>query len=124
MNTWQRQGGEVFLYFLFLVGSRGFGAPVVTVKVPGSASPYLSGMPSGTICCAGDSAPAQSPALASGLTLTSGAKLIFSVSGSVDTLGGQPTEPPDGSGCTGGNGENGIAAVAAPGNSLLGVFLD
>src|SRR5205085_8639539 len=76
-------------------------AGAVAVSVPGSANPYLAGMPGGSTCCAAaggvpDSAPAQSPVQVTGLTLTPGMVLTFTASGSVSFSGGTPTDSPDG----------------------------
>ncbi|HXJ83748.1 MAG TPA: VCBS repeat-containing protein [Candidatus Methylomirabilis sp.] len=109
----------------------------MTVSVPGSANPYLAGMPPGSTCCAADdgvpdSAPAQSPVQVFGLTLTPGTVLTFTVSGSVSFSGGSPTDPPDGSvfntldtfGLDGTPSSNGIAGMLAPQDALVGLFLD
>jgi hypothetical protein len=95
-------------------------------SVPGTADPWLAGMPDGATASYGDVAPAQSPVLVSGLTLTPGETLTFSVSGSVNNSPGPSGLGPDGSGFYGhGPGaENGISNIVAPLNSLLGVFLD
>src|SRR5438876_94162 len=69
--------------FTFLVGILGLsivtGAALGNSIVPGSGDPYLAGMPSGTLCCSGDSAPAESPVQVLGLTLIPGTALTFSV---------------------------------------------
>ena len=91
--------------------------------VPGSANPFLAGMPIGTTCCSGDSAPAQSPVLAPG-TLTPGTSLTFVVTGSVDHTGATPTLSPDGSGLFSTSSNNGIAGANWPIDALVGVFLD
>ena len=109
----------------------------VGVTVPGSANPYLAGMPPGSTCCASsggapDSAPAQSPVEVPGLPLTPGTVLTFSVSGSVSFSGGVPTDSPDGGvfntidtfGLDGTPSSNGISGMLAPQNSLVGLFLD
>src|SRR5262249_31579183 len=72
-------------------------AQSVGVSVPGTANPYLSGLPNGTTCCSGDSAPAQSPVRVTGLPITPGSALTFSASGGVDFAGGAPAQGPDGS---------------------------
>lgn len=94
--------------------------------VPGTADPYLAGMPNGTACCGGDTAPAESPVLTPGLVLTPSAVVTFSVTGSMNVGGGTPSDPPDG-GSFYGNGagaNNGIAAANIPLDALVGVFLD
>ena len=105
------------------------GAPVlaqvvVVPSVPGSSNPFLAGMPNGTLCCSGDSAPAQSPVQVTGLPVTPGWRLTFSVTGSVDNTGAPPTLPPDGSGLFSTVSNDGIAGATWPINALVGVFLD
>src|SRR5687768_11281294 len=105
-----------------------------SVSVPGTANPYLAGMPPGATCCAGetgpDVVPAQSPTQV-GLPLTPGTSLTFNVSGSVSFLAGQPpVDPPDGggffdtAGVPGTPSSNGIAGMNAPVNALVGLFLN
>jgi hypothetical protein len=73
-----------------------------------------------------DSAPAESPVRVTGISLGAGATLIFEVSGSVNYTEESPaTDSPDGGSCFGGTPRaNGIAAINAPVNALVGVFLD
>ncbi|HME68244.1 MAG TPA: hypothetical protein VKM54_00010 [Myxococcota bacterium] len=94
--------------------------------MPGTANPYLAGVPNGTLCCTGYAAPAESPVLVTGLALTAGEALTFKVTGSTNYGGGLPTDPPDGGGFygSGAPAANGIAAINAPLDSLLGLFLD
>ena len=105
------------------------------VSVPGTANPYLAGMPTGSTCCGGetgpDSVPAQSPTQVTGVPLTAGAGLTFNVTGSVSNDSGHPpVDPPDGGGffeLAGGPGtpsSNGIAGMIAPVNALVGLFLN
>jgi hypothetical protein len=62
-----------------IVGS--FGAQAeASILVPGTANPYLAGQPSGTPCCDGDSAPAESPVLALSGSL-GGDTLTFAATG-------------------------------------------
>jgi PEP-CTERM motif len=65
-------------------------------SVPGTSNPYLAGMPSGSACCDGDSAPAESPVYAG--PATAGETFTFTdVTGRVTNYGGvRPFEPPDG----------------------------
>jgi hypothetical protein len=58
------------------------GAQAHDVKVKGTANPYLAGQPAGTMCCRGDSVPAESPAPALN-NLQAGETLSFSTTGSV-----------------------------------------
>src|SRR6185503_15888018 len=76
--------------------------PVVSLAggpntIPGSANPFLAGMPGGSTCCSGDAAPAQSPVFAAFIA-TPGLSFTFTVTGSVDHTGATPTLSPDGSG--------------------------
>jgi hypothetical protein len=94
-------------------------------NVPGTSDPWLGGMPNGSVASSGDSAPAESPVLISGIT--AGSTYTFTVSGSVNNAPG-----PSGLGPDGGifyphfdGAQNGIATlINAPINSLIGVFLD
>jgi len=98
--------------------------------VPGTADPWLAGMPVGATASASngypaDVAPAQSPVLISNLPLIVGNLLTFNVSGSVNNVFSPSSSTPDGgSGVYHFNGaENGISNIFAPVNSLVGVFL-
>jgi hypothetical protein len=106
------------------------------IHVPGTASPYLAGLPIGTLASVGaedppDVAPGQSPVLVADLLLQPGTSLTFSASGHVSHC-------PAGSFCFGlsdpdgargqvtshwGGPEHGIADVVAPFDALVGVFL-
>src|ERR1700677_2334506 len=103
-----------------------------TYSVPGTADPFLSGMPSGSTCCSGDVAPADSPVYAG--AVTAGSTLTFtSVTGSVSYAGGVPSDPPDGDSSYlidtpayegGALAINNIAGyMNMPVDALLGVFL-
>ena len=98
----------------------------VTIPVPGTSNPWLAGMPNGSTASFGDVAPAQSPVLVTGITLTAGSALSFSATGLVSNGPGQPIDGPDGgiviSHLIGA--ENGIADATAGANSLIGVFLN
>ena len=104
------------------------GAPAaaqpVAVSVPGTSNPYLSGMPNGSTCCMGDSAPAQSPVQVTGLTLTPATALTFSAAGGIDFQGNPPSSGPDGSFIFTTASMNGISGATWPANTLVGVFLD
>ena len=91
--------------------------------VPGTSNPFLAGMPNGSACCSGDTAPAQSPVFAAFIA-TPGLSLTFSVTGSVDHTGASPTLSPDGSGLFSTSSANGIAGANWPVDALVGVFLD
>lgn len=96
------------------------------VIVPGTANPWLAGMPDGSIAGDGfDTAPAQSPAQVP-VVLADGMMLMFSVTGSVSNSDSASGLSPDGAGFISREPgtENGIANVIAPISSLIGVFLD
>jgi hypothetical protein len=99
-------------------------AQIVIPSVPGTANPYLSGMPNGSTCCSGDSAPAESPVQVTGLTLVPGSSLTFSATGGVDFAGGVPGSGPDGGFIFTTSSSNGISGATWPVNALVGVFLD
>lgn len=100
-------------------------ADSVSFTVPGTSNPFLSGMPNGSTCCSGDSAPAESPVLVTGITLTTGTALTFTnVTGSVSYTGDTPTGTPDGAAPISSGPTNGMASYIAPIDALLGVFLD
>jgi RHS repeat-associated protein len=92
----------------------------------GTADPYLAGMPDGSIADAGDSAPAVSPLEVPGLTLVGGDSLMFTSpaggvrENAIDLLNGA-----DGGFITihTAGALNGISAIEAPVDSLVGVFL-
>ena len=98
----------------------------VTVRVPGTANPYLAGMPNGARSSFGDSAPRQAPILVP-VSLSGAVAVTFSVSGATAHVPGCPPgcDPPDGGGLTRhqDGAENGISQIAAPFDSLIGLFL-
>jgi hypothetical protein len=104
------------------------------VVVPGTSNPFLAGMPNGSTCCMGDTAPAESPVLVTGISLIPSTGITFTnVTGSVNNNGGTPTSPPDGdpsilvttAAFEGGNqSPNNIAGfINTPVSALAGVFL-
>lgn len=104
----------------------------LSVDVPGSADPWLAGMPDGTTASSSpissgiSVAPKQSPVLVS-KPLTAGSTLTFAVSGSVNYKSVTPQNTPDGDLTIASHtaaAENGISNVSAPRNSLMGIFLD
>jgi hypothetical protein len=109
-------------------------AYAAVVTVPGTANPWLAGMPGGSeIIFEGttDTAPAQSPTPVSGISLAGGAVVFSNATGGVFNIPGNCCDPLDGGVFQGQafidhevGAENGIAAIRAPINSLLGVFLD
>jgi hypothetical protein len=111
----------------------------VTVTLPGTADPWLAGMPLGATASGNhpapaansvDFAPGQSPAEVSGLPIVPGELLTFNASGLV----AHGNVPPD-SGPEGGEAgreaivfhlagaEHGISDIISPFNAVLGVFL-
>lgn len=101
------------------------------VTVPGLADIWLAGQPPGTVLNGGyptsDVVPTNSPVLAStGLNMTAGSFLTFSVTGTTD-YGGCTSPSPDGAGACGVGPSGpafGIASFNGPLNSLIGVFVD
>ena len=103
-----------------------------TVVVPGTSNPFLAGMPSGSACCNGDTAPAESPVYAG--AVTAGTTLTFTgVTGGVSYAGGTPTDGPNGNSgylidtlaYEGVSTINNIAGFTnAPADALVGVFLN
>ena len=98
--------------------------------VPGTADPWLAGMPAGSTASASNGYPAdvafaQSPVILSDLPLIVGNLLTFNVFGSVNNTPSPSSLTPDGGSITYHfNGvENGISNISAPVNSLVGVFL-
>jgi len=115
-----------------LAGSHGAQAANVNVTVPGTSDMWLAGMPDGATN-GSDSAPAHSPVLVGGLTLIAATPVTFTnATGGVLHTPGCSTSAPF-SGCNpidgttffdhSGGDQNGIAALRAPINALLGVFL-
>lgn len=100
-----------------------FGEPAL-VAVPGTADPWLAGMPDGT--SASDSAPLESPPQVVGISIVPRTALTFRVAGTVtnDFSIGDP-HPADGYGSTPHNAgaQNGIGDIVTPFVSLVGVFL-
>lgn len=103
-----------------------------TYSVPGASNPFLAGMPGLSTCCSGDSAPAESPIYAGGVT--GGMTLSFTgVTGGVSYAGGTPTDGPNGDAgylidtlsYEGVSTINNIAGFTnAPVDALVGVFLN
>ena len=106
-------------------------AYATVVTVPGTANPWLAGMPDGSTAWPADLAPANSPVLVSTVSLDSGALIFSGGTGGVFNIPGNCCDPLDGGVFQGQafidhevGTENGTAAIRAPINSLLGVFLD
>jgi hypothetical protein len=103
------------------------------VTVPGTADVWLAGQSSGTVLqgifTLSDSAPANSPVLAStGLNLTPGSYLTFSATGSTNYNGCQSSNPdgtiPCGNFTTTAAGPYfGISTYSGPINAVIGVFI-
>jgi PEP-CTERM motif len=97
--------------------------------VPGTADPWLAGMPNGSTASFEDIAPGQSPIQVL-LFFVPGDTLIFSATGLTDhcPAGSCGFAGPEGDGVEGATGhvggaENGIGDLIAPIDSLVGVFL-
>lgn len=117
MNT----GFAVWLGFTFLAQA----ALAETVQVPARANPWLAGMTNGSVARRGDSAPENSPVPVTNTVIAGHATYTFSASGSVNHGASLPLAAPDGEDLASHflGAENGIADVAAPFASLIGVFL-
>lgn len=106
----------------------------VSIVAQSKANPWLAGMPSGTTANDYDSAPTDTPAQVTGLSITPGKALNFSFSGSANYLPGYSTNGPDGdlsfilynhiyTGYNSGR-EHGMSNLTAPITAVVGVFLD
>lgn len=103
----------------------------VIVVVPGTADPWLAGMPNGSTASGGDVAPAQSPVGVVGLGFVGGSLLTFASTGSTDhcDLGGCGLAGAEGDSGEGiathtAGAQNGLSNIDSPIDALLGVFLD
>ena len=95
----------------------------IDLTVPGTANPWLAGMPDGWMSGSIDVAPTHSPVEVPGVPIVPGKSLTFRASGGVNHSGEAPLVPDGGSPWTRG-GENGISgAVLIPLDALVGVFL-
>ena len=99
------------------------GAP--RAYVPGTSELWLAGLPAGSKGN-GDSAPAASPALASGITFSPGQVLTFSVAGGTASTTTPRSYPPDGVASNATTAaQNGLSGIiTSTGLGLIGVFLD
>src|SRR5688572_11668581 len=95
------------------------------VHVSGKANLWLAGMADGSIARRGDSAPDESPVQVTNIAVKGRSIYEFSASGLVNHGHPLPFFESDGEGLTSHylGTENGIADVAAPFTSLIGVFL-
>ena len=119
-RSWMRALVAVFL-------TLGLGRLVlaqVTVTVPATSNPYLAGLPTGSTCCSGDSAPAQAPVQVSGIPVTPGTHLTFTASGAMHFESGPLTPTPDGAFIFTTVSTNGISGATWTSDALVGVFLD
>jgi hypothetical protein len=114
----------VLLGFTFLA-TAAFSAFGETVQVSGRANPWLAGMTNGSTARRGDSAPDESPVPITATAIEGHATYTFSASGSVNHGFPLPFSAPDGEDLASHylGAENGIADLAAPFASLIGVFL-
>lgn len=110
---------SVLIASLAIAASSSFGQ----INVPGTSDLWLAGAPNGTTASYEDKAPDQSPVLVAGIT--AGTRYSFSVTGSVSNIPYPSGLTPDGAGVYGHatGAENGISNLAAPLNSLIGVFV-
>jgi hypothetical protein len=110
---------------VLLIGTSRMEATTVGVNVPGTANPWLAGMPNGSPADGGDIAPDQSPVEVLGLPLAPGGRLRFSAAGLTSFGPGFLLSGPDGSGFNEhfAGAENGIANTNTRTSSLQGVFL-
>jgi len=104
-------------------------APVI--YVPGTANPWLAGMPDGSVsglAQAYDTAPSNSPVQVAGFAINGGGVFTFSATGVEAHAHGYPLVGADGDVASLASrsvgAENGIADLLAPFDALLGVFLD
>jgi len=101
-------------------------AGTATVTVNGTSNLWLAGMPHGTACCSGDSAPGQSPVLVP-LMLIPGTTLTFAATGATKHGPAQPLVGPDGRpgvfATKLNDGIQGMSYLRAQLSSLIGVFL-
>jgi hypothetical protein len=106
-------------------------AQSATFNVPGTSDPWLAGMPNGSSASfnpssgePADYAPAQSPILVTGITITPAMMLQWTATGQVahpGDIAGPDGAPSSYTHYTGA--ENGISDINVPIDSLLGVFL-
>jgi hypothetical protein len=115
---------------LTLLGGTAVQAAPILITVPGTADPWLAGMPDGSTASSGDVAPGQSPIEVLGLVFSPGDLLWFAATGLTDhcTGGACGLAPAEGDAFEASSGhstgaENGIGNVFAPIDSLIGVFL-
>jgi hypothetical protein len=108
---------------LLATGALASAGPIV--YVPGSSNIWLAGMPDGTLGGAGDSAPAQSPVLVTGLTLAPGNSLNFTVWGLAAHGPNKPLWNADGGTLSSHSfgALFGMSDLGGPLASLVGVFL-
>lgn len=125
-------GSVCVLVFLVTLFASILPAQAILV-VPGTSDPWLAGMPDGSTASfnpgsgePADVAPAESPVLVTGITITPGMMLQWTATGIV----GHPGDLADPDGATGiasfvhfTGAENGISDINVPIDSLLGVFL-
>jgi hypothetical protein len=99
-----------------------WGGSAAAVTVPGTANPWLAGMPDGTPASSGDVAPTHSPVLVTLSSLGSPPALAFTATGMVNH--GVTTSGPEGASNFNKPAEHGKSGTTTPINALMGVFLD
>jgi len=112
------------------LGAQAVLAGSMTLTVPGTADPWLAGMPPGTLSNVGtpepaDVAPANSPVEVVGVTIAPGVVIIFGASGAVSHGPCCAAFGPDGEAVDSHavGAEHGMSNVFAPLDALMGVFL-
>jgi hypothetical protein len=117
-RSWVNSAG----LFTWLVVIGISGPTALAVTVPGTANPWLAGMPDGTEASSGDIAPTHSPVLVTLSSLGSPSALSFTASGMVNH-GAELTGPEGGALWTKPT-EHSKSGTTSPINALMGVFLD
>lgn len=105
-----------------VTGNSGGGSGSAHVDVPGTADPFLAGMPDGSTA-KGDTAPQESP-IQVPLQFHANDVVTFAATGSTNYGGGAGTDPTDGFGFYYSGPENGISGCNYPLDALVGVFVE
>jgi hypothetical protein len=112
---------------LVFIGTVGIAqAATINITVPGTSTPFLAGMPDGSVSSWGtDIAPTNSPVLV-GLPVVGGNTFTFTTTGGTSNGPAYPLVGPEGdnSWILSHWSENGISNIIAPIDALLGVFLN
>jgi len=118
----------IIVMTIFFISMINTSASADFITVSGYSDLWLAGMPDGSFASGTDYAPYQSPVQVTGINIVGGTSLSFFVSGAVSNT---PSCCPEDATPDGGvmhvhreGAENGISNLAAPLNSLIGIFLD